>query len=228
MSLSKTKYIHFQQQYDVEQLQSDLAIARQSSWQNHYVKDNYEGNWSLIPLISPGGVSNNGFAFQKDGAAPKPTETLLSCRYFNEVINAFPFPIVSARLMRLAAGSYIKPHTDHCLGYEDDSFRLHIPIVTNPQLEFILGGERLVMAAGSLWYINANYEHSVANKGETDRVHLVIDGERNDASDEMFYAMAAPEDLLTPKKQYSEEERAAIIEQMKAIGIEPSDDFFAS
>jgi hypothetical protein len=31
------------------------------------------------------------------------------------------------------------------------------------------------MEAGSCWYINANLTHRVANRGNADRVHLVVD-----------------------------------------------------
>ena len=44
----------------------------------------------------------------------------------------------------------------------------------NPELEFILGGTRVVMNPGQVWYHNFNLPHSVANKGRIDRIHLVI------------------------------------------------------
>ncbi len=51
--------------------------------------------------------------------------------------------------------------------------------MTNPQVEFRLNRTRVVMEAGSTWYLRLSDPHSVANRGETDRVHLVIDAAAN-------------------------------------------------
>ena len=53
--------------------------------------------------------------------------------------------------------------------------RLHIPVVTNPDVVFLLNGTRVVMEAGSAWYLRLRDPHSVANRGATDRVHLLVD-----------------------------------------------------
>lgn len=42
-------------------------------------------------------------------------------------------------------------------------------------MEFFLNGERVLMLAGECWYINANLPHKVENRGEANRVHLVVD-----------------------------------------------------
>ena len=46
---------------------------------------------------------------------------------------------------------------------------------TNPDVEFVIDDERVVMEPGSCWYINANLMHRVANRGDADRIHLVVD-----------------------------------------------------
>jgi aspartyl/asparaginyl beta-hydroxylase (cupin superfamily) len=89
-------------------------------------------------------------------------------------------PQQAARFLRLKAGSVIKEHTDYKLGYEDGEIRLHIPVATNPDVEFALNGERIEMREGECWYNNFNLPHRVANRGQTDRIHLVIDCEIND------------------------------------------------
>lgn len=53
--------------------------------------------------------------------------------------------------------------------------RLHIPVVTNDGVDFRLNGVRCPMSAGSTWYLRLSDPHSVANRGSSDRVHLVID-----------------------------------------------------
>jgi hypothetical protein len=82
--------------------------------------------------------------------------------------------------MRLTAGSVIKEHHDVDLSFEDGIVRLHIPVVTNDAVDFRLNGTRVVMQAGSCWYLRLADPHSVVNRGVEDRVHLVIDAETND------------------------------------------------
>ncbi len=77
--------------------------------------------------------------------------------------------------MRLAPGSVIKVHCDHDLAAEAGMARLHIPIMTNPGVDFRLNGTRVRIVAGSAWYLRLADPHSVANTGTTTRFHLVID-----------------------------------------------------
>ena len=57
--------------------------------------------------------------------------------------------------------------------------RLHIPVITNPDVEFLLNGTSVVMNEGECWYLRLSDPHSVANRGRTARVHLVIDATVN-------------------------------------------------
>lgn len=118
--------------------------------------------------------------------------------------------------MKLEIGSVINPHKDHASGYEDGMFRLHIPVTTNSEVEFILNGEQLIMKEGECWYTNVNFEHSVANRGKQARIHLVIDGERNDWSDSLFFSLA-PRDSFFPKEEerYSKETLVQMIDSLK-------------
>lgn len=185
-----TKYLKFPMQFDEQRLVEDLSKAMEAQWIPHFNMGGYTGNWKVVSLYAKDGNEQNIFAFSADNAVVSETPLMKECPYFREVLDYFKFPVLSVRLLRLEVGAEIKPHTDHELGYEDGQFRLHIPIVTNPEIEFILDGERLTMLPGECWYTNVNFVHSVANRGTKDRVHLVIDGERNAWTDELFFAQA--------------------------------------
>ena len=86
----------------------------------------------------------------------------------------------SVRLMRLTPGSLIKEHTDLELSVEEGTARIHVPVATNSQVEFYLNGSRVVMDAGSAWYLRLSDPHRVHNKGDSDRVHMVIDAVADD------------------------------------------------
>jgi hypothetical protein len=108
------------------------------------------------------------------------TPMLAACPYFRQVLDTFAAPLRAVRLMRLTAGSVIKEHTDHELSFEDGTVRIHVPVVTNAEVEFYLNRSRVVLEVGSSWYLRLSDPHSVANRGTADRVHMVIDAEVND------------------------------------------------
>jgi aspartyl/asparaginyl beta-hydroxylase (cupin superfamily) len=108
------------------------------------------------------------------------TPFLAQAPYLRAALNTFCCPLQAARLMRLAPGSTIKEHRDADLDIDYGFARLHVPIITNPDVGFFLNGRRIVMEPGSLWYLRLSDPHRVSNDGETDRVHLVVDAVAND------------------------------------------------
>jgi len=69
---------------------------------------------------------------------------------------------------------------DADLGLEDGELRIHVPVATNEQLEFVVANRQLKLREGEAWYIDFSQPHRIHNAGQTDRVHLVIDGQVND------------------------------------------------
>lgn len=220
--------IKFPITFNIEKLQNDLNKIMDSDWNDHYNKNDYSGKWTSIALMSKNGKSDAIYATLGSNEKLVPTEILDSCTYFKEIFDTFLFDKTAARLLKLEVGAEVKPHTDNCLGYEDGCFRLHIPIVTNSEVEFILDGERLVMNEGECWYIDANFTHSVANRGHKDRVHLVIDGLRNDWTDAMFYKEAGAESFEKPVPVMSEEQKELMIAELKRMGTATANEIIKS
>ncbi|HWK97172.1 MAG TPA: aspartyl/asparaginyl beta-hydroxylase domain-containing protein [Pseudolabrys sp.] len=167
--------------FDPARLAADMDAIAGAGWISHFVTQNYEGDWSVIPLRAQAGARHPIQMIYSNPAATafEDTPLLESAAYIQEVLAAFACPLQAVRLMRLAPGSLIKEHRDHDLRFEDGTVRLHIPVVTNPTVDFRLNGVRCVMAAGTCWYLRLADPHSVANRGPTDRVHLVIDATVN-------------------------------------------------
>ena len=109
------------------------------------------------------------------GSDFRDTPLLDRCPYYRDVLAAFVCPIKSARLLKLGAGASIREHRDYDLGLDQNEARVHVPVVTNSSVEFLLEGRRVVMAPGEAWYLDLNRRHNVRNRGTTDRVHLVVD-----------------------------------------------------
>jgi len=77
-------------------------------------------------------------------------------------------------ITRLPPGASIDPHADggsHAAYYE----RHHVVLQSNPDCIFRCGNEAVQMATGELWWFNNAIEHEVINRGNEDRIHLIID-----------------------------------------------------
>lgn len=53
--------------------------------------------------------------------------------------------------------------------------RTHVPLITDASVEFVVGDERRHLASGEVWEINNWRVHRVENRGDRDRVHLLVD-----------------------------------------------------
>lgn len=168
--------------FDATLLARDLASLSSAAWVRHYVRQNYDGDWSIIPLRAPAGERHPIRMINSDPTCRNFEDTPLldACPCFREVVGTFKAPLRTVRLMRLTAGSVIKEHEDVDLNFEDGTVRLHLPVVTNDGVDFRLNGTRVNLEAGSCWYLRLSDPHSVANRGTADRVHLVIDASVSD------------------------------------------------
>ncbi len=90
--------------------------------------------------------------------------------------------LMSAILINLPKNESINRHRDaNPIG---DKFnrchRIHIPIQTNPSCLFEIDNEYKNLKEGEVWEINNIKKlHSVSNKGNSDRIHLLLDWDPN-------------------------------------------------
>lgn len=168
--------------FDASLLQEDLRNLQASSWIDHFVKQNYDGDWSVIPLRGPATATHPVMMIYSDPTCTEFANTpfLDSTPHCRRVLEKFHCPLQAVRLMKLGPGSRIKEHTDYDLTAESGTARLHIPIVTNARVDFKLNGTRVLLSEGECWYLRLSDPHSVENQGKSDRVHLVIDARMNE------------------------------------------------
>ena len=166
--------------FDAEQLSADAERFAPDEWTLHFNIHNYDGEWSVVPLRA---VKGGKAEIYPDPNAPDgyvETDQMSRCNYVPEILKTFECELQTVRFLKLAAGSTIRRHRDYELGYEDGFIRVHIPAMTNAQVDFVLAEEHLTMRVGEAWYLNVNNHHSVVNAGVGDRIHLVIDCVVND------------------------------------------------
>jgi len=165
--------------FDPAGLQADLEAVGGGEWTAHFNTQFFEGDWSGIGLRVAEDAANPMYAgthHQNFADAAR----LRDSTHLRAVVESFHCPLRSVRLLKLAAGSSIREHRDYDLGYDAGEVRIHVPVVTNPDVEFFLDNRRIVMGEGECWYLDLNLPHRVHNRGSTDRVHLVIDCQLND------------------------------------------------
>lgn len=93
---------------------------------------------------------------------------ILCLNYGKGISNNIQYSLISP-------GGNIKPHIDEGEDFED-SHRIHLPLITNPKVEFIIDGVENYFKVGELIEINNQKEHSVYNKHNSQsRLHLIID-----------------------------------------------------
>ena len=176
--------------FDAVRMQADLTRIMAGEFVPHFNQAGYQGDWSAVPLRSIGGRADHIYPDPTAKNAFADTPLLARCACIQEVLGSLPCPHQAIRFLRLKAGSVIKEHRDHELGFEDGEVRLHIPVITNPDVEFILNQVRILMNEGECWYLNVNRPHRVANHGTSDRIHLVIDCVVNDWLRELLLTAA--------------------------------------
>ena len=164
---------------DLEALRADLAATAPAGWQPHFNTQYYRGDWSGIALRAQAHGRSSLYA-DPSCAEFADTEAMQACRYVPQFLAQFACELESVRFLKLAPGAEILEHRDPGLRFEDGGVRFHVPVYTDANVEFVLGGETLLLAEGECWYLNFDLPHTVTNRGARDRVHLVIDARVND------------------------------------------------
>lgn len=79
-----------------------------------------------------------------------------------------------AMMVRLPAGARIARHRDSHPSFAA-AHRIHVPLVTNPSVEFLVNGERVPPRVHFGFELNNNVLHQVVNRGQEHRIHLIFD-----------------------------------------------------
>jgi hypothetical protein len=82
--------------------------------------------------------------------------------------------IIRAMAAKLLPGGVIKPHKDNHPSFHY-GHRIHIPIVSNPRVRFMLDGRPFRFEVGKVYEINNQKMHSVINKGKQGRINFIFD-----------------------------------------------------
>ncbi|HKU17198.1 MAG TPA: aspartyl/asparaginyl beta-hydroxylase domain-containing protein [Steroidobacteraceae bacterium] len=82
--------------------------------------------------------------------------------------------VLRAMMARLPAGARIGRHRDLHPSFAA-SHRIHVPLLTNPDVLFVVGDERVPLQEGVAFELNNALPHEVLNNGESARIHFIFD-----------------------------------------------------
>ena len=160
------RFIKLPLSFDQNRLVEEISQFGEEEWRAH--PQRFEGNSFLI-LVSTNGQENDDF-----WGPMRPAPRLDKMPYFRQVLSSFNTVIGRARLMRLAPGAKVDYHVDGHYFWRDH-LRIHVPIITDPAVEFHCESEQVHMAAGEAWTFDNWRGHWVVNGSDNARIHLVID-----------------------------------------------------
>ena len=161
-----SEFIRLPLRFDIERLIHEVDAFDESEWLPHV--QGFPGN-TAIPLISLHGQMNDAF-----NGPMKVTEKLERSPYIQQVLASFGEVFGRSRLMGLGGNCEVPVHRD--INYHWYSrVRIHIPVITNPNVLFYCGDRVVHMAAGEAWIFDSWKAHRVENGSGDNRVHLVID-----------------------------------------------------
>ena len=171
--------------FDPGRLATELDSVADSAWMAH--PSGLAGN-SAVALISYQGSDNDEFSGRM-----METPHLAALPYHRQVMASFDEVLSRSRLMRLAGNSEVSNHVDFNYHWYS-RLRIHIPIVTNPDVVFHCGDEAIHMQPGECWIFDSWRWHKVVNSSQMDRTHLVIDL----SGSSRFWGMVAEASAGTP------------------------------
>ncbi len=153
--------------FDAPALAAEIEALGESAWRPH--PQGFPGN-SAMPLIAENGNP------QSDSVRGRmrPTPQLERCPYLKQVLATIGGVWGRSRLMRLSGQAEVTAHVDIDY-YWRDHMRVHVPIITQPDVSFHCGEDSVHMGAGECWIFDTWNLHRVVNSTDAARVHLVAD-----------------------------------------------------
>lgn len=154
--------------FDAAALAAEIAVFDEGMWRPH--PSGTPGNTAL-PLVAVDGDAAMGDAL--DGPM-RPTPALERSPYMLQVLGSLGAVLGRTRLMRLSGRSEVQQHVDFDY-YWNERVRVHVPILTQPEVRFACGDEVVNMAQGECWIFDTWRQHNVYNDANVARIHLVVD-----------------------------------------------------
>jgi hypothetical protein len=162
-----TEFCKLPLRFDAARLSEEVAQFAPADWRVH--PQGHAGN-SAVPLIAVDGDPANDSV----KGPMRPTPALARCPYLRQVLAALRSVLGRTRLMRIVGNGEATAHVDTNY-YWMQRVRVHVPIITVPEVQFLCNDRSIHMAPGETWIFDTWKLHNVINPTPRDRIHLVAD-----------------------------------------------------
>lgn len=142
---------------------ADIDVAKMASWISAIPFSDWPQQHQVDGQLRPAMVTERDW--HKFGIMAAPVMVQLPLGSLATVSNYM--------LSVVMPGHGITQHKD-TLG-DDWICRVHVPLVTNSAVKFIIEGKGYEMDVGCAYRVNVSREHSVMNDGVTPRIHFMFD-----------------------------------------------------
>lgn len=162
-----SEFIRLPLRFDPERLAAEVSQFEEAEWKPH--PQGFAGNCALSLIALAGDPHSD------DVSGPmRPTPHLDRCPYIRQVLASFHSVWGRTRLMRIDGNGEAGAHADVNY-YWAQRARVHVPILTGPDVRFECGSKSVHMGAGEAWIFDTWRRHNVTNPHPTRRIHLVAD-----------------------------------------------------
>jgi quercetin dioxygenase-like cupin family protein len=156
---------------DIDEFLNILEQLEEEDWERYTFRQDdhpYHAATKTIPLIYDEEFGTNR---GKDSIYHN---IFANCiRKVEEKLNAH---IIRFVIVNLPAGEKIERHYDKAKDTFHIHKRVHLALITHPDVKFTVGDETIWMKPGELIEINNNGQlHGVENNSNVDRIHCIID-----------------------------------------------------
>lgn len=144
---------------DWKLIHNELVALNKSYFMQWPERDIYRGDWKVFGLYKFG---------------EKIEELCKLCPRTTEIIEEIP-GLVTAGFSSLAPGTHITPH----VGYTSQVLRCHLGLITPENCAIRVGEETRSWLPGSCFVFDDTLEHEAWNRGDSNRIVLLLDFKRN-------------------------------------------------
>lgn len=163
---------------DVEPLRRAILAQEEAAWHEEQVRqESYEVHKQTqsIVLVFTDGSGWPEIEVRKEPGWNRLAEVAVPVMH-DLIARCYPpgGAIIRAMAAKLVSGGKIRPHRDSHPSFHH-GHRIHLPITTNPRVRFIIDGRPYRFEVGQAYELNNQLLHSVANKGDEDRITFIFD-----------------------------------------------------
>jgi hypothetical protein len=164
--------------YDVERLLREVRAceAARGHWLDHkMVAAGTSVGRRMLQLRTRGGHLAEKDTNDNQLEPFQDTPLMAHAPYVRQILDELETHVSSVLFLALEPGGKIREHADGPAwqlgsGHE---IRLHIPIVTNDDVWYVVGGQRHDLRPGEIWYGDFSQPHWFENRGQETRIYLM-------------------------------------------------------